>query len=331
MHRLQIWLSLCILDLLVSTILGRPSATSGLRTDLSCDLDAISASSPDADIAWLAASYKILEHSNDVVKNVYEKKQISVTLVEQMLLKIEAWSHSFPNSLRKTFTVSPLSAEPTPKGTIGSIHISCLYYFAVTLVTRPILISTLTDRSAHLTPQHFQLASACLDAAVYLVQACHDAYKSHFLLGNMCIMKALLFAAGLILGFEMFAKREMDYGIEMAFRRAREVLDFLAVQSPQAAHYSEILTLLSKAVDRQRERLLGQGRSKYVSRILPMGGETNVEKESRGLRDIANQEGATSVPAQYGTVNQHGEVFCGWDSLDLSQWDNFPYLEPRDL
>jgi hypothetical protein len=87
------------------------------------------------------------------------------------------------------------------KRTIGNIHVSCLYYFAVTLVTRPFLISTLITRPTNLQSQsmssldaqedssHEQLSSACLDAAVYLIQTCMDAYKSDVLLANMCILK----------------------------------------------------------------------------------------------------------------------------------------------
>jgi hypothetical protein len=76
--------------------------------------------------------------------------------------------------------------------------------------------------------------------------------------------RALIFAAGLILGFDMFAKKELDYEVETAFRSAKDVLDFLGIQSPQAAHYSGILTLLSDAVVKQRMKTPTRPRRKGI-------------------------------------------------------------------
>ncbi|KAF2131461.1 hypothetical protein P153DRAFT_365047 [Dothidotthia symphoricarpi CBS 119687] len=150
-------------------------------------------------------------------------------LLSKYCMKSKPGVIHFPSLYAKHRQCLASTNNQTPKGTIGSIHISCLYHFAITLVTRPILISTFADCSVQHSPLHSQLASACLNASVYFVQACHEAYKAHILLGNMCIMKALLFAVGLVLGFDMFAKRETNCSIETAFRQAREVLDFLGV------------------------------------------------------------------------------------------------------
>ncbi|KAG8406511.1 hypothetical protein J3459_019226 [Metarhizium acridum] len=200
--RIRIWVSLRIVDMLVNAILGRPAATAGLSSDVNTILEHVSQTEQTDEMACLIAL------APDCV--------------------------NYQCCLRSPAKGRALSGSSYTKGAIGSVHVSCLYYFAVTLVTRPILISTLTAPPASGGLIQSQLASACLDAAVYLIQACMDARKVDILYGNMCIMKALVFAAGLVLGFEIFAMRSIEFDIEAAFAGARDILNFLATQSPQA-------------------------------------------------------------------------------------------------
>jgi hypothetical protein len=192
-------MSLCVLDLLVSSILGRPSATSSLRTDLNCNFIDNSQPYNDQDSACLLASYNIRPIINEIVVELYEKKVVSTLVAKRLLEDIEKWSRGLPSSLRRSAELSS-SSTLAQKRNIGNIHVSCLYYFAVTLVARPFLISSLINRpthSQHATPASSiqedsaqgQLASACLDAAVYLIQTCVEGYKSSMLLSNMCILK----------------------------------------------------------------------------------------------------------------------------------------------
>jgi hypothetical protein len=140
---------------------------------------------------------------------------------------------------------------------------------------------------------------------------------------------------GLILGLHIFAKQDANYSAETAFSGAREVLSFLSAQSPQAAHYMEILTLLSKAIDSQREQAAFAGRSKYVKRLF------SLEEDSINLDDVGEQDAqmASGEPWSNSAIQlfspgeqdisglDGGEVVVGWDSLDLSQWDSFPFLD----
>ncbi|KAH6609109.1 hypothetical protein Trco_002455 [Trichoderma cornu-damae] len=338
--RLHIWMSLCVLDMLVCSILGRPPATAGLRSELDASIISSYGSSTARHrhgTASLFASYKILTIINESVDALYGKKVATTAVVEQFLSKIEDWSQGLPCFLRNPFTSK--ESSPSRKTATDSVHIACLYYFSITLVTRPVLISRLTSRPGAATPSSTSLASACLDAAVYLVQTCSDAHKTELLLGNMCILKvrALIFAAGLILGFDLFAKRELDYEVEVAFRSARDVLDFLGLQSPQAAHYSEILSLLSNAIMKQRMKLSSRPRSKYVGKLLSFSKEGGLSQDNDGEVLSLNNTGLPSgdiggvwiadLPAQ--PMEMEGDVLRGWDGLDLSQWDNFPFYSPR--
>ena len=85
---------------------------------------------------------------------------------------------------------------------IGAVHISCLYYFAVILATRPFLVAFLTAKLRSSGSNTFHsattsadrekisnLAHACLDSAVYMAQTAYQAMNSGYLLGNMCLLK----------------------------------------------------------------------------------------------------------------------------------------------
>lgn len=184
-------MSVCILDKLVNSILGRPAATAGVPTGSKPSLLKL-AKPGDHATDCLFAAYSILVIINDITGKLYDKKAISIPIIEQLLQDIESWKRKLPASVWTSS--SPASEQPSPKsspshaGAIGKVHVSCLYYFAVTLVTRPLLISALTaqpngrDAYSHLT-------AACLDAAMYLAQTCVEAYTAGLLRGNMCIMK----------------------------------------------------------------------------------------------------------------------------------------------
>jgi hypothetical protein len=175
--------------MLVNSILGRPAATAGLNSDLDSILEAVSRTEKTDEMSLLIASHQIVSIINGIVDRLYERKEISTPVVEEILKSIQTWSQNLPSCLQSPGRASKISSSTFTKGAIGNVHVSCLYYFAVTLVTRPILISTLTAPPSNGDLVQSQLASACLDAAVYLVQTCVDARKVDILYGNMCIMK----------------------------------------------------------------------------------------------------------------------------------------------
>ncbi|KAK2595286.1 hypothetical protein QQS21_007001 [Conoideocrella luteorostrata] len=336
--RLRVWISLRILDMLVNSILGRPAATAGLNSDVNTIIEDLSRTEKTDELSRLIASHQIVSIINGIVDTLYDRKEISTPVVEGLLNEIETWSRNLPSCVQAPGKGSQISGAKYTKGAIGSVHVSCLYYFAVTLVTRPILISTLTAPKTSGGIAQTQLASACLDAAVYLVQTCVDARKVNILYGNMCIMKALVFAAGLVLGFEIFAKRSIEYDIEAAFTGARDVLNFLATQSPQAGHYYEILTLLSNAISKQRQSVAATGRSRYVSKIFTLHEANEIPSEDPsydqgGLTPLLTnftptlaEDGGSWLDGNRAPADAGQEVFLGWDSLDISQWDNFPFV-----
>ena len=100
-----------------------------------------------------------------------------------------------------------------------------------------------------------------------------SSFLFHSALANLRLPRAWMFAAGLILGFSMFAQGETKFEMDAAFNGAREVLKKLSENSPQAEHYYEILTGFADAIQRHRQHLSREKRrsnNKYVSQLLTL-------------------------------------------------------------
>lgn len=189
-----------VLDLLVSSILGRPPATATLRPDIGSL--AIPMQQDKAEEA-LIASYRMSLILDEIITRLYGEKSASAEAAESLLGRLNQWSQSLPNSL----LASPASGrcEPRAQGHIlGSFNVACSYHFAVIVVTRPFLISSLSLRLARTRetvddpsqipqeePAHSRLATACIDSATYMMQTCMEVHHSQLLLGNMCILKCV--------------------------------------------------------------------------------------------------------------------------------------------
>lgn len=143
--------------------------------------------------------------------------------------------------------------------------------------------------------------------------------------------RALVFGAGLILGLEIFAKYPVESDINTAFRGAKQVLKHLSTQSPQAAHYLDILTTLSGAIDKRRSSESSTGRSRYVSKLFSLDAPTNSQDENMlddmfsftdvqaGVADDAMQDWVFQEP-------ESGDFSLDWESLNVSLWDTYPFL-----
>ncbi|KAL4806803.1 hypothetical protein BDV18DRAFT_159972 [Aspergillus unguis] len=282
-RRSRVWMSLCTLDLLVSSILGRPSATANLHSEAAGMDSTLLTSAADES---LVASYQMTRILDEIVSQLYNEKDASTEIAESLLDRLKQWSNDLPESLLSSPS-TPQERVAAQEHIIGSLHVACAYHFAVIIVTRPFMISVLGVRLARLhqdspglihdetlleDPAHTRLANACVESALYMIQTCLEVYQSRLLLGNMCILKALVFAAALIPGFSMFSQKELDSTLEEAFTGALEILRFLSQQSVQAAHYFEILNLLRNAIDEQRQRLRENppADKKYVSKLFSL-------------------------------------------------------------
>lgn len=199
--RSRLWMSLCVIDLLASSILGRPAATAALIS--SEDRRDLTWASTTPSEAGLIASYELSLILEEIISRLYSEKTALTETAELLLAKLNRWSEQLPGSLRSSTSANedPGTAQ---RRIIGNMHVACSYHFAVILVTRPFLISALSIRLARLhqslsiggpdetleeDPAHSRLASACIDSAVYMLQTCLEVHQSDLLLKNMGILK----------------------------------------------------------------------------------------------------------------------------------------------
>lgn len=195
-------MSLCVLDLLVSSILGRPSAISSLLPERREEPIWIGTTLTES---GLVASYHLSLILKEIINRLYGDKAASAETADLLLGKLNGWSECLPQSLRGS-SLEHEDENVTRQHTIGNLHVACSYHFAVILVTRPFLISVLGVRLARThhspssegpnealeeDPAYSRLAAACIDSAVYMLQTCLEVYHSGLMLRNMCIMKSV--------------------------------------------------------------------------------------------------------------------------------------------
>lgn len=178
-------------DKLVNSILGRPATTIGIPEQLSPTVNNL-VSGFDHNLDCMVASYSIVTVIDDINTKLYSKQDVRLAVVEQLLSSIDSWKRDFSPLLQQStphnLVIPGDTSAENKKGSVGIVHVSCLYYFAVMLATRPLFISALTVNPRQQN-QESSMGEACLEAAMYLAQTCVEALDAGLLQSNMCIMK----------------------------------------------------------------------------------------------------------------------------------------------
>ena len=180
-QRDRLWKSLRVVDLFLSTSMGRPPATS----DVDCTVS-YHATDDDGQEAFdlLNASAQIFLIIEGIVLEVYSRRKISLQLTEGISRELRDWS------ARWLALLKDILARPSPSaGEAGLLNGACQvlssYYYAVILVSRPFLMYELHRRlsenfpsissgRAGLVSGKSKLADACIDAASLMVDPVHD-------------------------------------------------------------------------------------------------------------------------------------------------------------
>ncbi|OJZ85149.1 hypothetical protein ASPFODRAFT_61829 [Aspergillus luchuensis CBS 106.47] len=268
--RRRIWHSMRNLDILSSFVLSRPRS-----------LPLVQSMSEPNELNPHSAFYAIGNGCTlliNIVDTLSNGGLLDVPTAEGLLSQLRKWSSSLPASLRQFRSVShgPPFLEPAARQRlVGSIHVSCLYYFAVILVTRPYLIAYLVSRLRGKAPDHLiSDPDEASDVAIKnnkvskLAQVCicvdgqsrRGSFFETFVSSSMPPFTSSLpwiFGAGLILGFSMFAG-EPRRDIESLFNSTLHLLDDVGRTSPQAQLYHQILTSFNDAVTKFRNRVAGE-------------------------------------------------------------------------
>ncbi|KAM0511006.1 hypothetical protein ACHAPE_010321 [Trichoderma viride] len=250
-QRDRLWKSLRVLDLFLSSSMGRPPSTS----DVDCTVPYRAVDADENEVFdLLNASVQILVILECIILEIYSRKKISMRLTEGISLQLREWSGRWLSSL-KDMIAQPASRNEAQ--VTGACQVLSSYYYAVMLVSRPFLMyelfQRLTDGSASssrpaLTSGRSKLADACIDAASLMVDPVLDLIERGILRGKAPLLVSWLFAASLVLGVGLLGG--FSRILEKYTRMSIQAMDHLAQNDAHARQYSLIAqSLLTTALE----------------------------------------------------------------------------------
>lgn len=187
-QRDRLWKSLRVVDLFLSTSMGRPPATS----DVDCTVPyRVQDEDGNEEFDLLNASVQILLIVEGIVLEIYSRKKISLQLTEGVSHQLREWSTRWLPKLKDT-TAQTLNHSQADMA--GACRVLSSYYYGVMLVSRPFLMyelcrrlsdgATTTTRSSALVSGKSKLADACIDAASMMTDTILDLIERRVLNGR---------------------------------------------------------------------------------------------------------------------------------------------------
>ncbi|KAF4505740.1 hypothetical protein G6O67_007657 [Ophiocordyceps sinensis] len=250
-QRDRLWKSLRVVDLSLSTSMGRPPATSDVDCTVSYRCAAVHGGGDDDGGDLLDASVQILLITECIVLEVYSRRKISLQLTEGISRQLRDWSARWLPRLKDVV------AGRRHAHAVGACQVLASYYYAVMLVSRPFLMYELcrrlsdagsTPRRAAPTSGRSKLADACIEAASLMVDAMLDLIDKGLLNVRVPLMVSWLFASSLVLGVGLLG----GFGriLEKYSRMSIQGLDHFSKTDGHATQYSLIAqSLLATALE----------------------------------------------------------------------------------
>ncbi|EAA30193.2 hypothetical protein GE21DRAFT_10508 [Neurospora crassa] len=275
-QRDRLWKSLRVVDLFLSTSMGRPPATSDVDcTVLYHAVDGEGREQTDPDFSGdylLNGSAQIFLIIEGIVLEVYSRRKISPQLTEGISRELREWSARWLQRLKRV--IDEERPRPSPRQTPllttvagseamvvnGACQVLASYYYAVILVSRPFLMVELrrrlaegypaeasTARDGLVTSGKSKLADACIDAASLMVDPIQDLIERGLMARRAPVIVSWLFASSLVLGLGLLG----GFGriIEKYCRASIAALEYFAEADAHAVQYSLIAkSLLNTAL-----------------------------------------------------------------------------------
>ncbi|RDA91363.1 hypothetical protein CP533_0007 [Ophiocordyceps camponoti-saundersi (nom. inval.)] len=252
-RRDRLWQSLRVVDLFLSTAMGRPPATS----DVDCTVSYRCEEVDDSQVDLLGASVQILLITESIVLEVYSRRKISLQLTEGISRQLRDWAFRWLPQIRRVL----LCRDDNDDGhvnaqAVGACQVLASYHYAVMLVCRPFLMFELCRRlsdgsSSSSGPTsssgRTRLADACIDAAGLMVEPVLDLIDRGVLNVRVPLLVSWLFASSLVLGVGLLGS--FGRNLEKTCRMSIRALDHFSKIDAHATQYSLIAqSLLETAV-----------------------------------------------------------------------------------
>ncbi|KAL2256255.1 hypothetical protein VTK26DRAFT_1924 [Humicola hyalothermophila] len=284
-QRDRLWKSLRILDIFLSTSMGRPPAAS----DVDCTVpyrEVDDAGHEKFDL--LNASAQIFLVMEAIVLEVYSRRKISPRLTEGISRELREWSTRWLQRLKDP--IEGTTSENQPGLANGACLILSSYYYAVILVSRPFLMVELHRRlsddysfaagNGAIMTGKAKLADACIDAAILMVDPIQSLIERGQMTRRAPIIVPWLFASSLVLGLGLLG----GFGriIEKYCRASIAALEYFAQADAHAVQYALIAkSLLSTALSylEKKEIQERQQRTESSSQLFGLIPRTFREKD----------------------------------------------------
>ncbi|EXJ78907.1 hypothetical protein A1O3_08407 [Capronia epimyces CBS 606.96] len=340
----RLWKSIRILDLLLSSSVGRPPATSNVDCTVAYDAepestDGMQGQNDEPDT--LAASVQIFHILERIIIEIYSKRHISVHLTESISHELRAWAARWLQPLQSLLHHDSTSRDiPVPYRATGACQVISSYYYAVMLLTRPFLMHELDKRlAATVTPADAptglssrdtgkgRLAEACIESAMLTVDLVQDLLGRHHAPNTMPHIISWLFTAALVLGLALLG--EFGRGFEKKARTSIELLRCLSQQDSYALQCASIAEcLVTSATDYLEVKELQERRrrTEKTSHIFGVAVEHNQPRGSplRPARPSHQAESeSTAVDVQEKASNP---TFAHHQDREMYNPDAFPVI-----
>ncbi|KAK0716642.1 hypothetical protein B0T21DRAFT_65017 [Apiosordaria backusii] len=322
-QRDRLWKSLRVVDLFLSTSMGRPPATS----DVDCT---VSYRAPEMGgrerFDLLNASAQIFLVIESVVVEVYSRRKISPRLTEGISTELREWSGQWLERLKEV-------VEGNTEGVVGAgmvngaCQVLASYYYAVILVSRPFLMVELHRRlsdgysSPTTTSGKSKLADACIDAAILMVEPIQDLIERGLMTRRAPVIVSWLFASSLVLGVGLIG----GFGriIEKYCRAAIAALEYFAQTDTHAVQYSLIAkSLLSTALDYLEKKEI-QERARRTESSSQLFGL--IPRTPRGTSDNATQGSQSKLNPSTGSGENNNKPDKTYPSQDDVVFQRFGF------
>ncbi|RCI10927.1 hypothetical protein L249_5168, partial [Ophiocordyceps polyrhachis-furcata BCC 54312] len=253
-RRDRLWQSLRVVDLCLSTAMGRPPATS----DIDCTVSYCREEVDESHVDLLGASVQILLITESIVLEIYSRRKISLQLTEGISLQLRDWAFRWMPHVRRVLLCRDDDDDDDDDDghvhaqAVGACQVLASYHYAVMLVCRPFLMCELCHRltdaplsssaSAFSSSSSFsgrtRLADACIDAAGLMVEPVLDLIDRGVLNVRVPLLISWLFASSLVLGVGLLGG--FGRNLEKTCRMSIRAMDHFSKIDGHATQYSLI-------------------------------------------------------------------------------------------
>ena len=264
-ERRKIWRTLCILDLFLSTTLGRPLAMSEHHhTDKILNTAAVPGSidgKPETRHVCGAALEANLRSSHvmgHILQEIYLPRRMSIRKAQKLAGMCRDW----PKRLAPYLSWR-LASSDDPRAAIAILHCNLSYCHSVILLSRPFYLHLLSNElqrdRLHLDVEQPRMlkeiqkfSNACVDACAHVIAITYTAYVGGYLPRLNPFASYCVFAAALVIFVNELARPNTNAVAEQCMGQSIALLEYSGVADPQASRAVDILKEFSNVINKDR-------------------------------------------------------------------------------